>query len=170
MWHFIHNLLPTDDNLARRDFSITSICSLCSKAFDSFSHIFFVCDFLTPIWRWFSVLFNIHTPLGYFMDCKLAMKIDWSLIVTFNAIMVCLFSEIWKSRNLARFLGRKFIWKSCVTSIFVAANFAENRTKKASNSSIENLCIIKKHDISIHPPKIKKTINILWRPPRRGWK
>ncbi|XP_050876223.1 uncharacterized protein LOC127079916 [Lathyrus oleraceus] len=34
---------------------------------------------------------------------------------------------------------------------------------------MENLCILKKFNISIHPPKVRKTINVLWQPPNRGW-
>ncbi|KAI5397970.1 hypothetical protein KIW84_063689 [Lathyrus oleraceus] len=76
IWRFLHNRLSTDENLARRGFAISSMCSLCSKSSETSSHIFFDCNFVTPIWRWFFDQFNIHRPLGCFLDCKLAMKIE----------------------------------------------------------------------------------------------
>ncbi|KAI5434410.1 hypothetical protein KIW84_021307 [Lathyrus oleraceus] len=108
---------------------------------------------------------------GCFNDCMLAIKPSWSaqLAITFKASIVYLFSEIWKARNLSRFKGRKVIWNSCVFSIVTAATFVGNRTIKPSTSVMENFCILKKLHISIHPPKNKKSINILWQPLSRGW-
>lgn len=99
------------------------------------------------------------------------MRSDWfpQRIVAFNASLVSLFAEVWKARNNIRFNSRLVHWKICVASIALAINFGGNQTSKVSNSSMDNFCIPKKLKISIHPPKIKKTVNILWKPPNRGW-
>ncbi|XP_058761337.1 uncharacterized protein LOC131634729 [Vicia villosa] len=59
VWRFIHNKLPTDENLKIRAFSFPSLCSLCFSCCESSSHLFFECSFAKHIWNWFAGISQI---------------------------------------------------------------------------------------------------------------
>ncbi|XP_050897382.1 uncharacterized protein LOC127104229 [Lathyrus oleraceus] len=154
-----------------RGFAFTSMCSHYNRECESTTHIFFHCKFVSQIWKWFSDFFNLHLPIKIFLDYKQALNIYWTpqLKVTFNAYLVNIFFEIWKAKNIIRYDEKLVHWKSCVTSIVAATSLSGNQTRKDFNSSMNNLCILKKFKINIHQPKIKKSISILWKPSPRGW-
>ena len=44
LWRLYHNLLPTNQQLAKRRMPIDTICKYCGKAQESVKHIFFQCQ------------------------------------------------------------------------------------------------------------------------------
>lgn len=94
IWCFLHNRLPTNENMTIIGFAFTSMCSLCNKECETSPHIFFDYKFVSHIWSWFKDIFYIHNPINNLLDCKQAMHSEWSpqLIVTFNACLVSLFA------------------------------------------------------------------------------
>lgn len=78
VWRFLHNSLPIDEKMTRRSFAFTLMCSLCNCGSKSSSHIFFDCNFVSHIWNWFKDSFDIQSPIKTFLDCKHAIRSDWS--------------------------------------------------------------------------------------------
>lgn len=60
-WRFMHNKVPTDENLMLRDCNIPSLCSICFKSSETSFHLFFECYLATKLWSWLAS--TIKTPL-----------------------------------------------------------------------------------------------------------
>jgi hypothetical protein len=73
-------------------------------------------------------------------------------------------SAIWFARNNAIFNNKITYWKSAVNWIQVNVSMAGNRSKCCAYSSISDFSILKKFNVTIHPPKapdIKKLFGFL---------
>lgn len=53
-WRFLHNRIPTDENLRKRGCQIVSICCFCRRQAETSNHIFLHCPITTQIWDWLS--------------------------------------------------------------------------------------------------------------------
>jgi len=63
VWRFMHNKIPTDDNLMYRGCQIPSMCSICFKNSETSFHLFFECSLATKLWSWLANSINI--PLQF---------------------------------------------------------------------------------------------------------
>jgi len=51
-WRFIHNKLPTDDNLRKKGCFVVSICCFCRSQTKTSHHIFLDCPITSQLWVW----------------------------------------------------------------------------------------------------------------------
>lgn len=74
-WRFIHNRLPTDENLRKRGCTIVSICCFCKKQLETSDHIFLRCPVTSQIWDWLNQGINQQLDLS---SCQnLFVKQNW---------------------------------------------------------------------------------------------
>ncbi|XP_024035529.1 uncharacterized protein LOC127899286 [Citrus sinensis] len=103
IWRVGVNVLPTADNLRRRQVELASICPICNAADESIVHCLVNCSFAKSCW--------LLSPIGYeggcvyfgdwlervfarcsSDDCDLAAMICWSLWLNRN-------SKVWQNKN-----------------------------------------------------------------------
>lgn len=102
-------------------------------------------------------------------DFTAVLNSSWSpqakIVVLF--CITSLFQQVWRARNLRRY--ENLHWKACSTTILANAKLVGNAIARCSNSSISKFTFLRGFDISIHPRKPLRTLEVLWTPPPRGW-
>lgn len=76
---------------------------------------------------------------------------------------------IWFARNQMRFRDKTVNWQSSISSIISNVSLSRNLSNVVASSSISDFTILKKLNISLHPPKASKTIEVVWNPPILNW-
>jgi len=108
VWRFMHNKVPTDENLMIRGCNIPSMCSLCLKSSENSFHLFFECQFATTLWNWLAN--TIRMPFFFSSKEDIWKLCDraWSpqCKVVIRDALINLISIIWYVRNQARFITR----------------------------------------------------------------
>ncbi|XP_023637511.1 uncharacterized protein LOC111830200 [Capsella rubella] len=100
-WVVAWNRLHTRDMLTSWGMPISPLCPLCNTHNESRDHLFFCCEFSSPIWSFFTTTISVSPP-SLFMDCLLWLhnasrdkNIALILKLTFQASVYL----IWKERN-----------------------------------------------------------------------
>lgn len=65
LWRFLHNKVPTDDNLYLRGCINVSMCSLCNSASETSQHLFLSCNFARSIWSWLASSLHCQLDLTF---------------------------------------------------------------------------------------------------------
>lgn len=86
-----------------------------------------------------------------------------------TSALINIFNSIWFARNQIRFQSKKIPWRSSIASIISNVALSGNLSKKVASPSIANFIILKKFNVSLHPPRAPKIIEVLWQPPPRAW-
>jgi hypothetical protein len=163
--------LPTDENLTARGCYTPSMCSLCRVSSESSSHLFLECPYALHIWRWFSITFNyslnFQTKEDIWNICNGSWNPQCKIVVT--SALINIFNSIWFARNQIRFQSKKIPWRSSIASIISNVALSGNLSKKVASPSIANFIILKKFNVSLHPPRAPKIIEVIWQPPPRAW-
>lgn len=163
--------LPTDEVLASRGCHLPSVCSLCLAQEESNFHLFFLCQYAVNIWRWFATCLNC--PLQF--QSKEEM---WSTInkcsspqgrLVITAAMINIFNVIWFARNQKRFNSKTIHWRTSIANLISSTNLSGNNILATSSSSMYDFTIIKKFNITLHPPRAPQIIEVLWHPPILNW-
>jgi len=154
-WRLIHDKVPTDEKLAERALHFPSMCSLCYNHTESTFHLFFECTFAYKLWCWLALVVNItlqfHSITNIWSLCNRGWSPQCKIVV--QASIANIISTIWYSRNQSRFRDVKPNWRLAINSIIYAVTLLGNNTLKHSNSSVNNLIMLKKFDIIVRPPK-----------------
>lgn len=169
-WRFLHHKLPTDDNLNIRGFSFPSVFNLCYSSYENDTHLFFDCCFTKKIWNWFTNIMQLNLVISSIDDCRKILSFNWSqqAKAVLQACIVCIFYQIWTTRNKSRFEDKNYHGKACVALISGHANLVGNNSNRVSNSIMTNFCFLKKFDINIKANKTLSTLEVLWTPPIYG--
>ncbi|XP_042477666.1 uncharacterized protein LOC122059024 [Macadamia integrifolia] len=61
-WRLMHRKLPYDEMVKSKGVSLPSNCELCSKAEESFLHLFLECEGVAYIWSAFAEVFRFSWP------------------------------------------------------------------------------------------------------------
>jgi len=166
-WRFIHNKLPTDENLMRRGMFMPSCCSLCYKKEENSHHLIFDCAYASNIWRWLasSIFYNHH--ISSIQDIWQILDVQRSpqcKIVVLSAVINSI-NAIWFARNQKRFNNTNIHWRSSIARIISEVSLSGNSTKKSSHSSMTDFSILKNFNVTIHPPNAPKIKEVFWTPP-----
>ncbi|XP_058751480.1 uncharacterized protein LOC131624540 [Vicia villosa] len=134
-------------------------------------HILFECQFARNIWNWMVNMLQNIAPVNSMQDCMEILNLSWSpqAKTVVLSYVTSLFHQIWRARNLRRFEDTILHWKTRVLVILTNAKLVGNSTARNLNSSIVNFTLLKGFDITIHPRKPLRTLEILWTPPPMGW-
>ncbi|XP_058776812.1 uncharacterized protein LOC131651161 [Vicia villosa] len=171
VWRFIHNKLPTDENLRIKGFSFPSLCSLCNTCSESSPHLFFECSFVRKIWNWFAGTLKDNRLIYNLEDCRKIMEQPWCprAKVVVQASIACIFHQIWTTRNKNRFEDKTASWKTRVGLVNAHAKIVGDNSRRGSNSAMTNFVFHKKFGVQIHPKKPVVAKEVLWSPPLAGW-
>ncbi|MCH91676.1 glycerol-3-phosphate dehydrogenase [Trifolium medium] len=89
--------------------------------------------------------------------------------ITIKAVIINILSAIWSARNNARFNNKVTHWKSSITWIISSTSLAGNKSNCVASSSITDFLILKRLNVTIHPPKAPIIKEIWWQPPMDHW-
>ncbi|RHN73363.1 putative ribonuclease H-like domain, ankyrin repeat-containing domain-containing protein [Medicago truncatula] len=170
-WRLMHDKLPTDENLSLRGCSLPSMCSLCLSCFETSYHLFLQCPYAKNIWRWFASILNINLQIQNFEDIWKICSRNWNpqCKLTITAAIINILNAIWYARNQQRFQDKKIHWKSSISTIISNVSLSSNLSQTVASSSITDFIIMKKFNVSIHPPKAPRIIEVVWHPPIFDW-
>jgi len=117
-WRFLHNKLPTEDNLKKRGCIIVSICCFCKKSEESSLHLFLRCAIIGQLWLWLMKGTDQILDLSSINSLLLRSTVINSKMVKYlmDSAIVHIIWSIWIERN-----NRCFSNKYC--SIKVARLF-----------------------------------------------
>jgi len=85
-----------------------------------------------------------------------------------NSTIINILNSIWYARNQQRFENKKIHWKSSISSIISSVTIAGNNSK-AISLSMSDFSLLKKFDITLHPPRAPKIIEVICHPPMDPW-
>lgn len=103
MWKVCQNILPVKENLFKKRIFQTSICPICNMEAKSIEHLFFLCEWVRPIWFGMQLqvlprredITSFHVWLSKrFLDFK---QNPASRVFATTAI-ICTLWTIWKNR------------------------------------------------------------------------
>jgi len=83
--------------------------------------------------------------------------------------MINLINSIWFSRNQLRFKNKKIHWKSSLNIIKSNTALCGNLSTAVASNSLSNFVILKKFEVTLHPPKAPRIIEVLWKHPPPFW-
>src|SRR6187551_4021419 len=64
MWYLKRGVILTKDNLARRNWNGSKLCSFCSKE-ETIQHLFFDCHMASFLWRAVQMVLDHPKPLSF---------------------------------------------------------------------------------------------------------
>lgn len=156
LWKACHNILPVKENLCKKRISQCSLCPICHKEAETIEHMFFLCEWVRPIWFGLQIqliprredMTSFHSWLSKrFLDFNQnSAGKDLAIIST-----CCTLWIIWKHRNLACFEDKSvnpieaLFQANCISSEYLG--FAESQF----------------HRNAPNPSQIRS--NQVWRPP-----
>ncbi|CAJ2642122.1 unnamed protein product [Trifolium pratense] len=172
VWRLMQDKIPTDDKLVERGYSLPSICSLCHICSESTFHLFFECNFAVNLWRWLAYILGKALHFQSLEDIWKFCDSSWTpqCKVAIKSAVINIMSAIWFARNNARFNNKPTHWKAAVNWIQSNVSLVGNKTSCCSYSSITDFIILKKFNVSIHPPKAPVIKEVIWHPPFGQWK
>ncbi|KAL4271646.1 hypothetical protein GQ457_13G013030 [Hibiscus cannabinus] len=139
IWKACHNVVPSNENLARRHHSRTSSCLRCGDPNKSLEHILFLCPLSQAIWR--ASAFHYSPSLQGFrsfdqwwQDIRAMFPVGDPF--SYDSLMAWTVWGIWKARNAWIFEGSRenliHIW-NCIFKEF--GEFQHHHVLNRSNSS-----------------------------------
>jgi len=171
VWRLMLDKLPTDDNLTLRGCSFPSMCSLCFKTNETAFHLFFECPFAVNLWNWFASVINCNLQFQVKEDVWAICNKGWNpqCKIVITAAIINIFNAVWFARNQTRFNDKVSHWRSAISVIISNTSLSGNLTTKKASSAMADFSILKKFNVSIHPPNAPQIIEVIWSPPNFNW-
>lgn len=171
VWRLMLGKLPADENLSTRGCYLPSTCSLCGNHSETSFHLFFECLYAVNLWCWFASLLNKTLHFQSVQDIWSICNNSWNpqCKVVITATMINIINSIWYARNQMRFNDKKIPWKSSLSSVLSSTALCGNLSTAVASSSISNFVILKKFNVTLHPPKAPRIIEVIWSPPPSTW-
>jgi len=85
-----------------------------------------------------------------------------------NSAIINIINAIWFARNQLRFNNKKIHWKNSIASITASVSLAGNNSRTTSLSMSDSV-LLKKFNVTLHPPRAPKIIEVIWHPPVAPW-
>jgi ribonuclease HI len=147
------------------------MCSLCLSHSEITFHLFFECSSAFSLWCWFASILNLTLHFQSLEDIWHLCGRNWSpqCKITIKAAIINLLNAILYARNNARFNNKTTHWKSAVYWILSSTALAGNNSSFVSSNSTRDFVILKKLNVSLHPPKPIVLKEIIWQPPIPHW-
>jgi len=165
------NKLATYDNLIVRGCYLPSRCSLSHVANESSTHLFLECPYALHLWRWFASTFNCTVNFQSKEDIWNICNGSWNpqCKTVLTSSLINIFNCIWFARNQSRFQDKNIHWKSSIAAVISNSTLFGNLSKTVASPSISNFVILKKFNVSLHPPRAPRIIEVIWQRPSPGW-
>jgi len=171
VWRLMHDKHPTYEKLIIRGCSLSSMCSLCMAQSETNFHLFFQCPYAIQIWKWFASILKLTLQFQTVEDISSLCHRKWNqqCKLAITAALINIINAIWFLRNQLRFRDKNIRWRSAISTIISNVSLSCNLSNTVASSSISDFIILKKLNISIHPPKAPKIIEVIWTPPILHW-
>jgi len=164
VWRLMLNKLPTDDNLSARGCLLPSMCSLCGNQEETSFHLFFECMYAVNLWCWFASMINRTLQFQSMEDMWSICNASWNpqckIIIT--ATMINIINSIWFAGNQMRFQNKIIHRKSSLATVKSNTALCGNISKVVASNNISNFVILKKFDVTLHPPRAPQIIEVIW--------
>jgi ribonuclease HI len=170
-WRLMHEKLPTDENLRLRGCSFPSVCNLCFKEAESSFHLFFQCPYAVKIWVWLSKTINLNLHFNSVEEIWNICDRSWQpqCKIVIQAALINIISTIWYVRNQMRFNNKILPWENAVSLIVANVALSGNLTKLTYHSSMRDFAVLKKFNVTLHPPRAPTIKEVIWSPPPLDW-
>ena len=89
--------------------------------------------------------------------------------IVITAAIINIFNAVWFARNQTRFNDKVSHWRSAISVIISNTSLSGNLTNKRASSAMADFSILKKFNVSIHPPNAPQIIEVIWSPPNFNW-
>lgn len=169
-WTWIHDKLPTDDNLRKRGCFVLSMCCFCNKHAESSNHIFLSCPVTFQLWDW------IMKGTGMNLDCSscLTLLLDrvgvGSKMVqqVLNSVVLHTIWSIWLEGNEWYFNGVNRSMASFFNVILAEVKLSFNLAIVKGSSAMLDYKVAKLFNIPLQIKKVNISQNVSWKPPPDG--
>ncbi|XP_058742332.1 uncharacterized protein LOC131614798 [Vicia villosa] len=171
VWRLLHRKVPTDEQWRRRNFAMASKCVLCSAAEETDQHLFFDCSYASYLWNWYQTMLNLPLPISGWSDLWSICRKSYAAkrkTVSIGAF-ISILNTIWMARNKVRFQNNFCSVFSSISYITAAVSLAGNSSVASSFVNMDDFMIIKKFNVAIRPPRAPNIVEVIWKPPPRGW-
>nr|ABD28730.1 Ribonuclease H [Medicago truncatula] len=163
-WRFLHNKLPTDDNLRKRGCYIVSICCcFCRKQAETSSHIFLQCPVTLQLWDWLLKATDQH------LDFSSILNISRMVQHVMNSAIVHIMWSIWLECNNKYFDGVQKPMSTLFNTILAEVlrlSFMLDIVKGAS--SMQDFKLARLFSIPFKTNRVNPCREIIWVPPHGG--
>jgi len=97
VWRFMHEKVPTDENLINRGCNIPSTCFLCCANTENSMHLFFQCPYSVRLWSWIASAINKVLQFCSMKDMWKLCDLSWSpqCKVVITEVLVNIPNTIW---------------------------------------------------------------------------
>jgi len=135
------------------------MCSLCFNHEQSLFHQFFECIYAVNLWCWFAYMLYVTLHFQSLQDMwSICNNPQCKIVIT--STMINIINSVWFARNQMRFRNKKIHWKSSLATVISNTTLCGNLSK----ASISDFVILKKFNVTLHPPKAPQIIEVLWKP------
>lgn len=166
-WRFLHDRMPTDDNLRHRGLYITSVCCHCNTSFETSIHLFLECPFALSLWVWLGQklkrTLDLTSPLTVLTSCCAGFSTQLQDIAIAGALNVVW--AIWYSRNHIRFQNFCISVHHLQHLISASVSLSGSLSKGTVYPSATELSILRSFFIKGHIRKSFAPILVTWQPP-----
>ncbi|KAK3204729.1 hypothetical protein Dsin_018775 [Dipteronia sinensis] len=168
LWLLWYNHLPTEDNLCKAGFSLTSWCGLCGNFMETTSHLFIFCDYASTLWKVVCRAFNCNVLTANLMDflCQ-AFELSFSphLGLLWLASIQAIVWTIWNSRNGLIFYNWGANIHKSLVFIWHSVREANSLSNGVMENKVDDLLTLKAFGLVGCPPKAHCIIPVIWSPP-----
>lgn len=85
------------------------------------------------------------------------------------ATIINIFNGVFFARNQLRFQNKKIPWKTSIATILSQTALSGNLSKNKAYPNISNFMLLKKFNVTLHPPKAPQVNEVIWQPPSPNW-
>ncbi|XP_058725545.1 uncharacterized protein LOC131596826 [Vicia villosa] len=171
VWRLLLRKLASDDQLKKRNFLFPSMCSLCFKAEETISDLFFYCDYAWKLWDWLANALKFSNGIFSWEDISRLRNRTWSkqCHLIFKVFVIFLLNCIWFTRNSRRFKDVGIPISASVAGIVSACGITGNNSKTPSFVNISDFEILKNFKIIIQPPSAPRIVEVIWKSAPWDW-
>ncbi|XP_043687430.1 uncharacterized protein LOC122638638 [Telopea speciosissima] len=151
---------------------MASRCELCWAEEETSHHILLSCNFASQVWSKALSLFN-EVWIGF---PSLELLFSWwrkkakvvLLADIWKALLIIICQQIWFERNKRRYDNQRSpprqVVQRCINEISSCSII-----KGVTIKSVNDLMLAKIFKVSKATPKLKRVIEVRWKPPPMGW-
>jgi len=169
-WRFLHNKLPTDDNLRKRGCYIVSVCCFYRKQAETSSHIFLQCPVTLQLWDWLLKATDQHLDFSSILSFLIGQRGDSSRMVqqVMNSAIVHIVWSIWLERNNRYFDGVQKPMSTLFNTILVEVRLSFMLDIVKGAASMQNFKLARLFSIPFKTSRVNPCREIIWVPPHGG--
>lgn len=135
LWKLTHNALPTDHAIQREGNHYASKCLCCpsNSSIEFNNHLFIASNIAKEVWSFFSNLLQVEgdfLTINHLLSiCYFRSKSTYLYSWLLKVLPICIFWNIWKARNYAKFEDQNMNSYSIIDNIWLQISHLSAATK-----------------------------------------